>query len=424
MVLADHVSIRYLAGDFSDVGLKEWVIQRVHHERRIEGIWAVNDVSFQLEKGDFMGVIGVNGAGKSTLLKSVTGILPPKKGTIRTDGNVVALLELGTGFDNDLNLRENILMRGALLGYSREFIEERTDEILEFAELTEFQWYKYKQLSSGMRSRLAFSICCLVSPDVLILDEVLSVGDGSFRKKSGDKMLEVIQNGAITLFVGHNTSTMKRLANKLLWLDHGNQIAFAQNREEALELLELYERFLKLRAADPKVRPDLEELRQKKKKPVKKTASAKPATVSAAKHEQAMRNAHNKEVRYRMYLSLLDELVLHPEHVAHMQQYLKEREIRRVAFYGDTAVLDFLIPLLEREQIGVDYIVENTAESRHCDTVIPRGTQEFPETQLIIISDMFFTDRIAGKLPDLTQIPFCSIHALFGIGEDRDEPTQ
>ena len=216
MVKAENVSIRYLAGDFSDVGLKEWVIQKIKKERKVEPVWAVQDVNFTLESGDFLGIIGTNGAGKSTLLKSVTGILEPRKGKITTDGNVIALLELGTGFDGDLNLRENILMRGALLGFSKEFIEEKTDEILEFAELTDFQWYKYKQLSSGMRSRLAFSICCMVNPDVLILDEVLSVGDGSFRQKSSEKMLNIIKGGAITVFVGDSTVTMRQLATKIL----------------------------------------------------------------------------------------------------------------------------------------------------------------------------------------------------------------
>ena len=155
---ASHVYIRYLLGDFRDIGLKEWTIQKVKRERRVESRWSVEDVSFTLEKGDFLGIIGANGAGKSTILKAICGILPPAKGSIQVNGNISALLELGTGFDSDLNLIENIYMRGALLGYEKDFITERIDEIIEFAELKEFQFYKYKQLSSGMRSRLALPV--------------------------------------------------------------------------------------------------------------------------------------------------------------------------------------------------------------------------------------------------------------------------
>lgn len=194
IIKASHIYIRYLLGDFRDIGLKEWVIQKAKKERRVENRWSVEDVSFTLEKGDFMGIIGVNGAGKSTLLKSIAGILPPKQGTLQVNGNIIALLELGTGFDSDLNLIENIYMRGALLGYTKEFIAQRVQEIIRFAELEPFQYYKYKQLSSGMRSRLAFAIACMVDPEILILDEVLSVGDGGFRKKSEQKMMEIIQN--------------------------------------------------------------------------------------------------------------------------------------------------------------------------------------------------------------------------------------
>lgn len=410
MVEAKNVSIRYLAGDFTDIGLKEWTIQKFKRERKVESIWAVDNVSFKLEQGDFMGIVGVNGAGKSTLLKSVTGILPPQKGEIVTEGKLVALLELGTGFDGDLNLRENILMRGALLGYSRSFIEERTDEILEFAELTEFQWYKYKQLSSGMRSRLAFSICCMVNPDILILDEVLSVGDGSFRKKSSDKMMEVIKGGAITLFVGHNVDTMRRLANKLIWLDHGKQIAFAENRKEAMELLDKYNRFLKIRAADPKAVPDLEKLDELYKNTVIKP---NPKKVDYTHFEKFKKDAKSKEQRFILYMKFLKALVLKPEKVDGMRAYLKKHNIKHIAFYGQTALLNTIASLLQRENVKIDYIVENINKSNICDTIYNRSLEEYPQTQLIIIADMVYTEAIRRKLKTLTDIPSCSLEELF-----------
>ena len=410
MVEAKDVSIRYLAGDFTDIGIKEWIIQKFKRERKVESIWAVDNVSFKLEAGDFMGIVGVNGAGKSTLLKSVTGILPPQKGEIITEGNLVALLELGTGFDGDLNLRENILMRGALLGYSRSFIEERTDEILEFAELTDFQWYKYKQLSSGMRSRLAFSICCMVNPDILILDEVLSVGDGSFRKKSSAKMMEVIKGGAITLFVGHNADTMRRLANKLLWLDHGKQVAFAENRKDTMELLDKYNRFLKIRAADPKAVPDLEKLDEIYKNSVIKPKKRK---VDYDYLEKVKKDARGKEIRYRTYIKFLDELVLKSDKIDGMRAYIKKHNITHIAFYGETMLLNTIAPLLQRENVEIDYVVENRNESSICDTIYNRSLEKYPETQLIIIADMVHTEVIRQKLKKLTDIPSCSLGELF-----------
>ncbi len=404
MVEAKNISIRYLSGDFSDIGLKEWVIQKAKRERKVQSFWAVDDISFQIDSGDFMGIIGINGSGKSTLLKAVTGILPPQKGEIHIDGSVVALLELGTGFDADLNLRENIRMRGALLGYSKQFIEERIDEILEFAELTDFQWYKYKQLSSGMRSRLAFSICCMVRPDVLILDEVLSVGDGSFRKKSEAKMMEVIKSGAATLFVSHSTAQMRRLCNKLLWLDHGKQIAFAQNREEVLALLAKYEFYLRQRAENPAALPDLS-IEPPKATPPKKTESPELAKFK--------REAKNKETTYQRYVAFQQDLILHPEKIGNLKTDLQRRNITHVALYGETLILKTIVPLLQEAGVVVDYMVENRRNSAYSKTVYPRSLQEYPETQLIIIADMLSDQQIRKKLDKLTDIPHCTIPELF-----------
>ena len=222
----DDVSIRYITGDMKSVGLKEFVIRKLTGNFHVQEFWADRHVTFKLEQGDMLGIIGSNGAGKSTLLKAVTGIMIPTGGEIHTHGTIAALLELASGFDNDMTVRENTYLRGAMLGYTKEFLDERYDEIIAFAELEKFQDYMFKQLSSGMKSRLAFSIACLIQPDILILDEVLSVGDGAFRKKSEAKMNEILSNGATTILVSHSLTQIRRLCGKVLWLHKGRQIDF------------------------------------------------------------------------------------------------------------------------------------------------------------------------------------------------------
>lgn len=231
MVIDLHnVSVRYILGDIKDIGIKEYVVRRLQGKYEIRQFWAVDDVSFSLEAGDLCGIIGTNGAGKSTLLKVITGVMVPTKGSASVQGNVAALLELGAGFDGDLTVRENAYLRGAMLGYTRNFMNEMYDAIIAFAELEEFQDRPFKQLSSGMKSRLAFSIACLVNPDILILDEVLSVGDGAFRQKSEAKMIEIINSGVTTLLVSHSLDQIRRMCNKVLWLDRGKQVAFGETK--------------------------------------------------------------------------------------------------------------------------------------------------------------------------------------------------
>ena len=188
MLSCQNVSIRYMAGDFKNIGLKEWVMRRLTGRYQVKEFWADRDVSFEISEGDMLGIIGTNGAGKSTLLKAVSGIMEPTKGKIVRNGKVSALLELASGFDGDLTVRENAYLRGAMLGYTRAFMDETYPYIIDFSELKEFEDRPFKQLSSGMKSRLAFAIASLVKPEMLILDEVLSVGDGAFRKKSEAKM--------------------------------------------------------------------------------------------------------------------------------------------------------------------------------------------------------------------------------------------
>lgn len=241
IIKADGVSIRYMIGDFKDIGLKEFIVRKLRGNYHVQEFWADNDVSFSLERGDMLGIVGANGAGKSTLLKAVSGIMVPTKGHMEINGSVAALLELGSGFDGDLTVKENTYLRGAMLGYTRKFLDQKYDEIIEFAELQNFQERPFKQLSSGMQSRLAFSIACLVNPDILILDEVLSVGDGAFRKKSGDKMKEILSSGVTGILVSHSVDQVRELCNKILWLDHGNQIIFSN---EAMECCDAYEEFL------------------------------------------------------------------------------------------------------------------------------------------------------------------------------------
>ena len=223
------VSIRYMTGDFKEIGLKEYVIRRLTHNYKVVDFWADRDVTFSLEKGDMLGIIGTNGAGKSTLLKVISGIMEPTKGWVKREGNIAALLELASGFDGDLTVRENTYLRGAMLGYTRRFMDETYGQIIDFAELKEFEDRPFKQLSSGMKSRLAFSIASLVQPDILILDEVLSVGDGAFRKKSEAKMREIITGGATTILVSHSIQQVREMCNKILWLHKGRQIEFGDD---------------------------------------------------------------------------------------------------------------------------------------------------------------------------------------------------
>lgn len=237
----ENVSVRYKKGDFKSVGLKEYILRHIKGKYKVSWFLAVNNVSFELQDGDMLGIIGKNGAGKSTLLKVITGIMRPSEGTVNVKGNIASLLELASGFDNEMTVKENTFLRGAMLGYTKEFMKQKYDEIIEFAELQDFQDSKFRQLSSGMKSRLAFSIASLVQPDILILDEVLSVGDGAFRKKSEDKMREIMKQGATTLLVSHSIGQIREMCNKVLWLDKGKMVAFGDTKE----ICDRYEEFLK-----------------------------------------------------------------------------------------------------------------------------------------------------------------------------------
>ncbi|MBP3233640.1 MAG: ABC transporter ATP-binding protein [Eubacterium sp.] len=251
-----NVSIAYMTGDFRNIGLKEFFVRKMKGDYEVQKFWADKNINFNLEKGDMLGIVGTNGAGKSTLLKAVTGIMVPTEGKVKAHGRIAALLELASGFDGELTVRENTYLRGALLGYTREFMDEKYDEIIEFAELEDFQERMFKQLSSGMKSRLGFSIASLIDPDIIILDEVLSVGDGAFRKKSHDRMREILDRGVTGILVSHSVSQVRDLCNKVLWLDHGNQVAFGKTRT----ICDAYEVFLALPKKERRVPESMEEI--------------------------------------------------------------------------------------------------------------------------------------------------------------------
>lgn len=236
------MSIRYMVGDFKAIGLKEWVVRRLTGNYHVKEFWADRHVSFVLNRGDMLGIIGTNGAGKSTILKAISGIMEPTEGQVIRKGKISALLELASGFDGDLTVKENAYLRGSMLGYTRAFMNETYERIIDFAELKEFENRPFKQLSSGMKSRLAFSIASLVQPDILILDEVLSVGDGAFRVKSEAKMKEIIKGGATTILVSHSITQVRAMCNKILWLHKGEQIAFT---DDVKGVCDCYEAFLK-----------------------------------------------------------------------------------------------------------------------------------------------------------------------------------
>lgn len=222
MIDVDHVTIRFNLANLKVDNLKEYVIKMVKRELLFQEFLAVKDVSFQVREGESWGLIGVNGSGKSTLLKAISGILKPYKGSITVNGSVAPLIELGAGFDPELTARENIFLNGCVLGHSEKFMQQHFDEIVEFAELHQFLDSPIKNYSSGMKARLGFSVATMVKPDILIVDEVLAVGDIKFRKKCEARMKELLSGGTTLLYVSHNIDEVKRLCDHVLWIDHGD----------------------------------------------------------------------------------------------------------------------------------------------------------------------------------------------------------
>ena len=232
MIDVQNVSMRFNLGIEKNNSLKQMAVdlfsksareKRKMHKKENE-FWALQDVSFKVEKGQVVGFVGSNGAGKSTLLKVVAGVMKPTKGKVLVGGNICPMIELGAGFDLDLNARENIYLNGAVMGYSKDFIDSKYHEIVDFSELHDFLEVPVRNFSSGMIARLAFSVATIVEPEILIVDEILSVGDLNFQKKSENKMRSLISGGTTVLYVSHSIESIKSLCDKVVWLEHGKVI--------------------------------------------------------------------------------------------------------------------------------------------------------------------------------------------------------
>lgn len=221
MIEVSNVTMRFRMNNDKILSLKEFVTTALRGKLNYQDFTALENVSFTVDKGETLGLIGRNGAGKSTMLKVISGILKPTEGSVVTHGNVVPMLELGSGFDMDLTGRENIFLNGAILGYSEGFLNEKCQEIIEFSELGDFINIPIRNYSSGMLARLAFSVATVVHPDILIVDEILSVGDAQFQEKSRARMMELMGGGTTVLFVSHSLEQIREMCSKVVWLDHG-----------------------------------------------------------------------------------------------------------------------------------------------------------------------------------------------------------
>ena len=231
MIEVNNVTVNYILGDIKDLSLKEFFIRKMKREVITREFCALKDISFHVNKGELLGIIGSNGSGKSTILKVLSGIMQPSKGSISIKGMVAPILELGAGFDGEMTVKENIFLRGALLGYQKEFILEKYGDIIEFSELKEFENVAYNKLSSGMKSKLAFALSSFVTPDVLILDEVLSVGDMAFRKKSEKRMKELFASGVTTILVSHSLNQIREMCSSVFWLEKGEKKGMGNTKE-------------------------------------------------------------------------------------------------------------------------------------------------------------------------------------------------
>ena len=226
IIKVDHVSMKFNLSSEKFDSFKEYVIKRIKGQVSIEEFWALNDVSFEVYKGDSIGLIGLNGSGKSTMLKTIAGVLKPTKGSVTVSGSIAPLIELGAGFDMDLTARENVFLNGALLGYTRSEMQSYYDDIVDFSDLHNFMDDPVKNFSSGMVSRLAFAIATIGIPDILIVDEVLSVGDFQFQEKCEQRIQNMMEHGTTILFVSHSIDQVQKICSKIVWLEQGHMKCF------------------------------------------------------------------------------------------------------------------------------------------------------------------------------------------------------
>lgn len=270
----NNVTVRYQSDAFKNMRWEKRLMSWITGKGRARTFYALNKVSFKLEDGEVLGIIGKNGSGKSTLLKTIAGTITPVRGSVKCRKRISALLELGTGFDRELTVRENIYLRAALLGYSREFLEAKYKDIIEFSELKDFENSLYQNLSSGMRSRMAFSIVSIMEPEILVLDEVFSVGDGAFREKSRLKMMELMEAGVSTILVSHTLSQIRKLCTRVIWLDKGRLIMDGDTKT----VCDAYNNYL-----DTGVLPDVQV------PPPEKRAKSAPGSKSSGGKKQEIR---------------------------------------------------------------------------------------------------------------------------------------
>ena len=269
----ENVRVRFNKASVRVDNLKEYFVRLIRRELMFQEFIALDNINLKIKKGEAWGFVGTNGAGKSTLLKVISKILKPASGEVQVKGSVAALIELGAGIDPNLSARENIYLNGLLLGYSKEFIDSKFDEIVEFSELQEFLDAPVKNFSSGMKARLGFSVATAVEPDILIADEILSVGDIKFRQKCNKKMESMLENGTTLLYVSHNTASILKLCDKVLWLDHGKEVM----KGDAEEVCDAYLDKMLVDKDDAKVkstRARMERVKKEKKKKAEEKAAA------------------------------------------------------------------------------------------------------------------------------------------------------
>lgn len=238
IITVEHVSMKFCLSSEKFDNIKEYFIKSIKKQVSYDEFWALQDVSFEVKRGDSVGLIGLNGSGKSTMLKTIAGVLKPTKGCVTVRGTIAPLIELGAGFDMDLTAHENVFLNGALLGYSHKQMEGFYEDIVEFSELKDFMNVPVKNFSSGMISRLAFAIATIGTPDILIVDEALSVGDFRFQQKCQERIQRMRDGGTTILFVSHNIAQVQEVCNKIVWLEKGH----LKMQGDAEDICKIYEK--------------------------------------------------------------------------------------------------------------------------------------------------------------------------------------